>query len=95
MPQPTLQSLPIELRQQILHHTITPCLSWDPVFWTEAEASQDRFIADWAKTLRLVNKGFGEDVGWVEERWLEGLRREREARYKGWWVGLEKFMMKP
>lgn len=42
-----------------------------------------------------MNKGFGEDVGWVEERWLEGLRREREARYKGWWVGLEKFMMKP
>jgi hypothetical protein len=91
--QSSYQSLPIELRQQILHLTISPCLSWDPVFWSDAEVSQERFIVSWASTLRLVSKGVRDEVGWVEKQWVEHLRREREDRYRVWWGNLGKVMM--
>jgi hypothetical protein len=63
--QSSFQNLPLELRQQILHLTFSPCLSWDPVFWSDAEASQERNIVSWAGTLKLVSKRRGR-MGWGE-----------------------------
>lgn len=89
-PKLTFLTLPRELRQQILHLTVTPSLSWDPVFWIDAEVSQERFIISWTKTLRSVSREVEEDVEWVEERWLGGLERDREERFRTWWGNLEK-----
>lgn len=88
----SLPTLPLELRQNILSQTLTPCTSYDPVLWSESETSQEKFIVNWAITLKLVNKSMGEDVAWVEKGWRENLVREKEERYRGWWGGLERFV---
>lgn len=46
----------------------------------------------WAGTLKLVSRGMGEDVVWVQKEWMESLVRKREDRYRRWWGGLEKFV---
>jgi hypothetical protein len=86
--QPTFLTLPLELRQQILHLTLMSSLSWDPVFWSDAVVSQERYIATWANTLKLVHRRIADEVGWVEKRWMGRLEREREERFRVWWGNL-------
>lgn len=42
--------------------------------------------------MKLVSRGMGEDVVWVQKEWMESLVRKREDRYRRWWGGLEKFV---
>lgn len=85
-------SLPLELRQSILLQIFDPkketkwfylILSSAPVLYYHIPAANS--IDNWCRCFGLVHLTIEEDLVYVKEKWIDGLRNlEKAERVKGW-----------